>query len=86
MMTWASYPYTGSVGTCKAKAGVITTTGWVVIPPNDSTALLNAVAQRPVSVGVAASSGSFFFYKSGVLDTTSCGTRLNHAVTIVGYG
>lgn len=25
-------------------------------------------------------------YKSGVLDTTSCGTRLNHAVNIVGYG
>lgn len=25
-------------------------------------------------------------YRSGILDSTSCGTNLNHAVTLVGYG
>ena len=86
IQTWASYPYTGNGGTCKASGGVVSTTGWVVIPPNDATSLMNAVAQRPVSVAVAASSGSFYFYSSGVLDTPSCGTAINHAVTVVGYG
>jgi len=28
----------------------------------------------------------FQFYSSGILDTTKCGTNLDHAVTAVGYG
>ena len=46
---------------------------------------MNAVAQQPVSCGMAGYCGSFMLYKSGVI-TKSCGTLLNHAVLIIGYG
>ncbi len=48
--------------------------------------MLNAVARQPIAVGVASSSGSFLSYKSGILDSTGCGTNLTHAVNIIGYG
>jgi C1A family cysteine protease len=36
---------------------------------------------------VAASSSAFRYYKSGILSSTSgCGTAINHAVLLVGYG
>ena len=35
---------------------------------------------------MAATSLAFYQYKSGVLDTSSCGTNLNHALLLVGYG
>jgi KDEL-tailed cysteine endopeptidase len=45
---------------------------------------MNAVANGPVSVGIDASDPSFQTYASGVYNT--CGTSLDHAVLIVGYG
>lgn len=47
---------------------------------------MNAVAKQPLSIAIASSTGTFAFYKSGVLDTKSCGTGINHAVVLVGYG
>nr|DAD25479.1 TPA_asm: hypothetical protein HUJ06_026943 [Nelumbo nucifera]DAD25480.1 TPA_asm: hypothetical protein HUJ06_026944 [Nelumbo nucifera] len=47
--------------------------------------LLKAVAMQPVSVAIGASSNDFLFYSTGVF-TGECGTDLNHAVTVVGYG
>ena len=46
---------------------------------------MEAVAKQPVSVGIAAFCSSMMLYNGGVL-TKSCGTVLNHAVVIVGYG
>ena len=40
----------------------------------------------PVGIYVEASSTEFSHYTSGVLDSTACGTDLDHAVTAVGYG
>ncbi|KAJ4709107.1 Cysteine protease [Melia azedarach] len=48
-------------------------------------ALLEAVAMQPVSVGIDANEHSFKFYKGGVYNGP-CGTRIDHAVTVVGYG
>lgn len=48
--------------------------------------MLNAVARQPIAIGVASSSGSFLSYKSGILDNTGCGSKLTHAVNIIGYG
>ena len=44
-----------------------------------------AVAQGPVAVGIDASSESFKLYKHGVIKT-DCGTNINHAALVVGYG
>ena len=39
----------------------------------------------PVSVGVDASDTAFKFYKSGIIKKR-CGTAIDHAVLLVGYG
>jgi C1A family cysteine protease len=45
-----------------------------------------ALQQQPLSVLVEADKRVFQSYRSGVLDSTSCGTSLDHAVLAVGYG
>ncbi|KAL8461158.1 hypothetical protein ACS0TY_032584 [Phlomoides rotata] len=86
--TEKEYPYQGKNGECdkskaKNKAGKIS--GYEKIPPRDEMAMQAAVANQPVSVGIDARGYSFQLYSSGVF-TGYCGTNLNHAVTIVGYG
>jgi len=44
-----------------------------------------AAAIQPLSVGVDAEGFRFQAYKSGVFDGT-CGTSLDHATLVVGYG
>ncbi|XP_024529138.1 ervatamin-B [Selaginella moellendorffii] len=65
--------------------GDFTIDGYEHVLPNNEEALKKAVAHQPVSVMIDAGCPAFKFYKSGIL-TSSCGTDLNHAVTIVGYG
>lgn len=89
VMLDADYPYVGRVGTCQYNdaKGVTTVNGPLYVKRNDPAALMNAVAIRPIAIGIAASSTLFQFYKSGVItDAKACGTALNHAVVIVGYG
>ena len=45
-----------------------------------------AVAQQPTSVLVEADQMVFQQYQSGILDDPSCGTYLDHATLVVGYG
>jgi hypothetical protein len=49
-------------------------------------ALLAGVQAGPVSVAVEASQSVFQFYKSGIIDSAACGTSVDHAVLVVGYG
>ena len=88
--TEGSYPYTsgsGTTGTCqKGCTPVATNTGHSDVPAKDETALKSAVAQHPVSVAIEADKSAFQLYKSGVLDSTGCGTQLDHGVLVVGYG
>ncbi|GLU13791.1 hypothetical protein SLE2022_304020 [Rubroshorea leprosula] len=53
------------------------------VPANNEKALLKAVSKQPVSV--ALDSSGFQLYSKGIF-SGKCRTRLNHAVTIVGYG
>jgi len=48
-------------------------------------ALKFRVYKQPVSVRVDANSADFQSYKEGVF-TGACGTKLNHAMLVVGYG
>ena len=60
MQTDSSYPYTATASICKYNAnnGLVNTVGYTEVKYSADN-LLNAVAQQPVSVAVAASSYSF---------------------------
>lgn len=84
----ADYPFTGNTQSCAYNAahGVVSTTGYTDIATNDPDAHIAALENGPISVAVEADSSVFQFYKSGILSSTACGTNLNHAVNIIGYG
>jgi len=88
--TEESYPYTaggGRAGTCKKTCkAAATVTAFKDVPSRDEDALKAAVAQQPVSVAVEADKSAFQLYKSGVMDSAACGTKLDHGVLAVGYG
>ena len=87
-VTRASYAYTGVRGTCKYNAanGVVSTIGYTNVAAGNPAAHIAALQTQPISVAVAASSSVYQLYKSGIISSTSCGTSLNHAVNLVGYG
>ncbi|XP_057949152.1 ervatamin-B-like [Malania oleifera] len=88
LTTESNYPYEGVEGTCNAKKAASRTamiSGYEDVPTNDENALVKAVAKQPVSVAIDAGGHAIQFYSSGVF-TGRCGTKLNHAVTVVGYG
>ena len=45
-----------------------------------------AVAKQPISVLIEADKSVFQMYRSGIFDSTACGTSLDHATLVVGYG
>lgn len=82
-----NYPYMATDGTChtdRASSSAATISGYEKVPVNESS-LLKAVANQPVSVGVDCDGRDFQHYSSGIF-TGPCKTRVNHAVTVVGYG
>merc|ERR1719277_2061678 len=85
-----SYPYTsggGVTGTCKKTCTpIVTVTGHTDVPSRDETSLKAAVSKHPVSIAIEADKSAFQLYKGGVLGNSGCGTSLDHAVLIVGYG
>ncbi|CAN8320414.1 unnamed protein product [Cochlearia groenlandica] len=85
-----NYPYQESQQTCHSTTQSMafpaaTISGYETLPMNNGEALLKAVSQQPVSVGIEGTDDSFRHYSGGVFDG-ECGTDLHHAVTIVGYG
>ncbi|KAK7389058.1 hypothetical protein VNO78_23890 [Psophocarpus tetragonolobus] len=86
LVTEAMYPYVGVAGICKVQSKhAASIKGYEDVPANNEKALLNAVANQPVAAAIHASDNNFRFYSGGIL-TGSCGTTLDHGVTIVGYG
>lgn len=80
------YGYTASDGKCKydaTKANVFIS-DYVHVRANDQ-ALAEALNVGPVSVAIEATQAVFQFYKSGVIQASACGARLNHGVLVVGY-
>lgn len=82
--TESDYPYEEVQSVCRSEqSGAVTITGYEVVPPSES-ALLQAVSNQPVSVGIAANR-EFHLYGGGIYDG-SCNPSMNHAVTVIGYG
>jgi C1A family cysteine protease len=84
-----SYPYKGVTGTCETSAlsvPAVTAPGLYQVPQSNKNALLNALANGPVSVAIEADTFVFQFYRGGVFNNKGCGTQLDHGVVAVGYG
>ena len=81
----ANYSYTATQGSCQSCTPVAKISSYVNVQPNNTEALMTAVAQQPVSVAVEADGLDWQFYFGGVV-TDGCGLNLDHGVLIVGYG
>jgi cathepsin L len=89
--TEEAYPFGGSTGTCQlskvkpvAKVG-----GFALLPPNNYTALMNAVtAKGPIAISVAAGGLGWQLYGGGIMKPGpfNKGFTIDHAVQLVGYG
>jgi cathepsin L len=86
MTTEAIYPYEGRTGTCdksKVSQAKVHISGYTQLPTNQYGPLMQAVATKgPIAISVDASWGG---YETGVY-TGACGTTIDHAVQLVGYG
>jgi len=82
----SSYPYTARTDSCEpAKIKpVATITGYEVLPSNNYSALMNAVANvGPIAISAAAE--PWQLYEKGVYNG-HCGQDVDHAIQLVGYG
>ncbi|MFS7999245.1 putative zingipain [Helianthus anomalus] len=85
--TEEDYPYTATDGICdanKTKTKVVTIDYYEYVP-NDELSLQKAVANQPTSVAVRVGCLEFQLYKSGIF-SGSCGSDLDHAMLVIGYG
>ena len=71
----------GDAGSCACDKDVKISTAGNVAAGN-SVALKAAVAKGPVAAAIDAGSTSFQFYDSGIINSTSCGTTLDHGTHI----
>lgn len=89
LTTEADYPYQSRQDACnrrKLRHRVAAIRGARAVPRYNEAALELAVARQPVTVLIdAGAGGAFQHYRRGVL-SGRCNTKLNHAVTVVGYG
>jgi C1A family cysteine protease len=86
---WKDYPYTARDGQCKdTSCTPVVTPGALKGYTNVSgePGIMQALAAGPVSVLVEADTSAFQFYHTGVLDSTSCGHQIDHAIVATGYG
>lgn len=84
-----NYPYTAVTGTCaysESKATNVEVTTWQKVTADNTDALKAALNVGVVSVSIEADKYCFQAYKSGIFNNTDCGTSLDHAVALVGYG
>jgi len=62
------------------------TTGYTNVAANNVTQMKAALAIKPLSVSIEADKTVFQSYKSGIFNATTCGTNLDHATNVVGWG
>ena len=81
------YTYTGDTRKCVTNCTPhVSIDSFVDVQSGNETVLKAAVASQPVSIAIEADTFEFQMYKSGVFDSSTCGTSLDHGVVLVGYG
>jgi len=87
-MSESSYTYTAKNGTCKYSSNNtgVKSTSHSKVTSSSASAMKTALAGRPLSVAIEADKSVFQSYKSGIFNSTSCGTSLDHATNVVGWG
>ncbi|KRW99744.1 hypothetical protein PPERSA_07821 [Pseudocohnilembus persalinus] len=90
--TAASYPYVQTSNTKTAacnynssKATFGINKSYKKIAANNPDAIHTQLLKQPLSILVDASSSVFQLYKGGIINSSSCGTDLDHAINVVGY-
>ena len=84
--TESAYPYTGKGGSCESFTVEVKNTGFTDVAANSPSQMEAAVQKGPVSVAIEADKMVFQLYTGGVINSSSCGTNLDHGVLVVGYG
>jgi C1A family cysteine protease len=91
LMKEADYPYTGhhsAFSKCKYEkaSGVGHVVGYKDVAPKDVDQMKAALALGPVSIAIEADKSVFQSYRTGVITSRLCGTKLDHGVLAVGFG
>jgi cathepsin L len=89
LATETQYPYKArdqSCNTSEEALGKVGCTSEVVVTVGSSSALMASIEVAPTSIAIEADKLVFQFYTSGVLNSSKCGTNLDHGVLAVGYG
>ncbi|XP_074274063.1 fruit bromelain-like [Silene latifolia] len=84
IFTEQEYPYVGKLGQCKTGKNLVKIKGYASVSGGVGP-LIQILNQQPVSVAIDDNSVGFLNYAGGIYDG-GCGTKLNHAVTVIGYG
>lgn len=81
------YPYSGNGReSCRKFTSEWKNSSEHLIKKDNPQQMLQAVLKGPVSVAIEADRAVFQSYETGVITSTKCGTNLDHAVLVVGYG
>ena len=83
------YPYKGKDQTCafdESSATAVKVTTYTDVAKDSVDQMKAAVAKQPTSVSIEADKFVFQMYSSGIFDSAKCGTELDHATLVVGYG
>jgi KDEL-tailed cysteine endopeptidase len=86
----SEYPYTSGITETKSKCHACdeftSFTSCYTVQANNQVQLKEAVLKNPVVIGIEADTYYFQSYSTGILTSSLCGTTIDHAVEIVGFG
>lgn len=83
------YTYTAKTGKCHEKdynPTEVKTQSYVSVHPNDVAQMKEALKTRVLATLIEADQKQFQYYKSGIFNDKSCGTVVDHATNVVGWG
>ena len=89
MYTEDSYPYTAADGSCSdgsPDSPVRNYRNAQVQSSWDESTIKNALSSQVLSIAVSAGNNHWYYYNSGILNTQHCGSSIDHAVAMVGWG